>query len=518
MQVLLLSMPDSFEHMAPVAIRMPNGALTSLAGNVDPHHSVAVADLILVQDRVLPTVEGLLDRHRPDVVGLSVMTFQRRTALRLIAHIKRLRPDTTIVVGGYDPSLAPEAYADPATGVDVVVRGEGEHPFREMLRAMEECRDFAHIPGLSWRRDGGMIANPDRPVASLKNGDINLPKRSARVLEGYTLLGRQVDVIETSRGCTFDCSFCSIIEMRGRNFHTFDFSRVLADITDARAHGARTIFMVDDNITLDVRRFEALCRAIIEAGLSDLDYMVQGMTSAIADHGETLAPLMRKAGFRYVFLGIENVLADDLAFLKARAKNALREGGRTVGNASIEAIAHLHRHGMFVVGGLIVGNPDDTPDAIETNLTFARQYVDWPYIQHPTPYPRTPMTRDFRDRGLIVSDALEEYDGTTAVVRTAHLAAADVEFMRWKAERWMKVRHIPAALRHDPWFVLTHAPQMFAHTFRGSTWRTWLGLESERAAFERYRGLRRREREYVPPVGREADASTQQGLKPALQM
>jgi radical SAM superfamily enzyme YgiQ (UPF0313 family) len=351
------------------------------------------------------------------------MTFQRRTALRLIGHVRRLRPETTIVVGGYDPSLAPEAYADPTAGVDVVVRGEGEHAFRELLRAMEECRDFSHIPGLSWRRDGRMLANPDRAVASLKNGDINLPKRSARVLDGYTLLGRQVDVIETSRGCTYDCSFCSIIEMRGRNFHTFDFTRVLADITDARAHGARTIFMVDDNITLDVRRFEALCRAIIDAGLSDLDYVVQGMTSAIAEHGETLAPLMRKAGFRYVFLGIENVLSDDLVFLKARAKNARREGGRTIGNASIEAIAHLHRHGMFVVGGLIVGNPDDTPEAIETNLAFARQYVDWPYIQHPTPYPRTPMTRDFRERGLIVSEALEEYDGTTAVVRTAHLRA-----------------------------------------------------------------------------------------------
>jgi radical SAM superfamily enzyme YgiQ (UPF0313 family) len=275
--------------------------------------------------------------------------------------------------------------------------------------------------------------------------------------------------------------------------------------------------MVDDNITLDVRRFEALCRAIIDAGLSDLDYVVQGMTSAIAEHGETLAPLMRQAGFRYVFLGIENVLADDLAFLKARAKNALREGGRTIGNASIEAIAHLHRHGMFVVGGLIVGNPDDTPEAIETNLAFARQYVDWPYIQHPTPYPRTPMTRDFRDQGLIVSEALEEYDGTTAVVRTAHLTAEDVEFMRWKAERWMKVRHIPAAFRHDPGFVLRHGRRMFAHTFRGSTWKTWLGLESERAAFERYRGMRRREREYVPPAGREADASAQQGLRPALQ-
>src|SRR6185436_1321612 len=80
MKILLLSMPDSFEHMPPVAIRMPNGALTSLAGNVDPHHRVAVADLILVQDRVQATVERLLRDIRPDLVGLSVVTFQRRTA------------------------------------------------------------------------------------------------------------------------------------------------------------------------------------------------------------------------------------------------------------------------------------------------------------------------------------------------------------------------------------------------------------------------------------------------------
>ena len=73
-----------------------------------------------------------------------------------------------------------------------------------------------------------------------------------------------MDVVETSRGCTFDCSFCSIIEMRGRNFYTREMARVIADITDARDHGARVIFIVDDNVTLDVRRFEALCEAIID--------------------------------------------------------------------------------------------------------------------------------------------------------------------------------------------------------------------------------------------------------------
>ena len=80
MNVLLLSMPDSFEHMPTLAIRMPNGALTSLAGNIDPHHRVAVADLVLVQQQVRETVERLVSGLSPDVVGLSVMTFQRKTA------------------------------------------------------------------------------------------------------------------------------------------------------------------------------------------------------------------------------------------------------------------------------------------------------------------------------------------------------------------------------------------------------------------------------------------------------
>lgn len=495
MNVLLLSMPDSFEHMPPVAIRMPNGALTSLAGNVDPQHRVAVADLILVQRQVRETVTRLVCELDPEVVGLSVMTFQRRTATRIVELVRSLRPEVKIVVGGYDPSLAPEAYEK--MGVDYLVRSEGEVTFRELLRAIEQGAGADRICGLSYRNGENWVHNPDRSPHRLEDSEIRPPNRDARVLKGYTLLGRQVDVIETSRGCTYDCSFCSIIEMRGRNFHVYSFERVLADIRDARDHGAQTIFLVDDNITLNVRRFEALCKAIIAAGLHKLDYFVQAMTSAIANHGETLAPLMRRAGFRYVFLGIENILEGDLEFLRASAKNTERTNGQRAGNATLKAIDYLHRNRMYVVGGLIVGSPDDTRESIEANLEFARRYVDWPYIQHPTPYPRTPMTKDFRDKGLIMNEQLEEYDGTTAVVRTEYLPAEEAEFMRWKAERWMKVHHIPAALMHDPRFVLFQGWRMLAHTFRGSSIRSALGLESEKKVFERYQAIRRAERDYV---------------------
>jgi radical SAM superfamily enzyme YgiQ (UPF0313 family) len=493
--VLLLSMPDSFEHMSSITVRMPNGALSSLAGNLDPHHRVAIADLILAQGRVRQTVVDLCREHRPQVIGLSVMTFQRRTAKRLVSLLRDLCPGAPIVVGGYDPSLAAEAWTDGSA--EVIVRGEGEISFREVLRAFEAGASLAPIPGLIYRDGQSYLRTPDRPVIGIESGEIRLPARGARVLNGYTLLGRQVDVVETSRGCTFDCSFCSIIEMRGRNFHTYSFDRVLADIKDARDHGARAIFLVDDNITLNVKRFEALCQAIVDAGLHTIEYMVQGMTSAIANSGEALCPLMRKAGFRYVFLGIENILEEDLGFLKASAKNAQRENGRRTGNATLRAIELLRRNKMYVVGGLIVGNPSDTRESIEANLDFAARYVDWPYIQHPTPYPATPMTRDLASRGLIINDRLEEYDGTTAVVKSEHLSAEEIEFLRWRRERWMKVRHFPAALAQSPWFVLRHAPAMMAHTFRGSSLRSALGLEPERAVFARYQSRRQKEREYL---------------------
>jgi radical SAM superfamily enzyme YgiQ (UPF0313 family) len=497
MNVLLLSMPDSFEHMPTVAVRMPNGALCSLAGNVDPHHNVAVADLILVQEKVRQTVGELVREHNPDIVGLSVMTFQRKTALRIVELVRSLRPGIRVIVGGYDPSLAPEAYMSSHSGVEYIVRGEGEITFRELLRAVERGSGFDQILGLSYREAERWRENPSRPVHSLEGDEIRLPDRNARVLNGYTMMGRPVDVVETSRGCTFDCGFCSIIEMRGRNFHTYSFARVLADIRDARDHGARAIFIVDDNISLNIRRFEALCQAIIDAGLNDIVYTVQAMTSPIAMHGETLAPLMRKAGFRYVFLGIENVLQNDLEFLNAAAKNEFREAGRKTGNATLRAIDHLHKNKMYVVGGLIVGNPDDTRRSIEANLEFARQYVDWPYIQHPTPYPGTPMTRDFRARNLIAIDSMEEYDGTTAVVATHHLQPQEIEYERWRAERWMKVRHIPAVISDSPLFVLRNWWKMLSHTFRGSSVRSMIGLEDRRKTFERYRAIRSAERVYL---------------------
>ncbi len=122
MRILLLSMPDSFEHTPSMAMRFPNGALASIAGNIDSHHDVAIADLVLAQRSIPDTITRLMREKQPDVVGLSVMTFQRKTALQIIRLIRALKPDVTVIAGGYDPSLATDVYETPSSGTSSTSR------------------------------------------------------------------------------------------------------------------------------------------------------------------------------------------------------------------------------------------------------------------------------------------------------------------------------------------------------------------------------------------------------------
>ena len=181
MNVLLLSMPDSFEHTAPVTVRIPNGALGSLAGNLDKHHSVRIADLVLVQRRVPETIAALVAARRPDVVGLSIMTFQRHTARKVVALLRTLCPSARIVVGGYDPSLATDVYEHPSWDVDAIVRGEGDITFRELLRAWEGGRDPGVVTGLSYRTAAGFIRTGDRPASRLADRSGSSRSRRARI-------------------------------------------------------------------------------------------------------------------------------------------------------------------------------------------------------------------------------------------------------------------------------------------------------------------------------------------------
>jgi radical SAM superfamily enzyme YgiQ (UPF0313 family) len=275
-------MPDTVPQFSAKTWRAPNLAISSIAGNIQAHHEVVLADLVLKRKNLLSSIKKTVEEYHPDMVGLSAMTFQFNTALRIAEFIKSLHRDIKIAIGGYHATLMYEeiASSDDGKPFDYIIRGEGEKTFGDMLDAIEGKQRYEDIPGLSYRCNGGFLHNPPRPLEHLDT--LQLPHRDARMWSGYLFSGKKLDMVETSRGCAMTCNFCSMNRMYGRTFRTYNFERVMLDLANAKKFGAKYIAFADDNITLNVKRFESLCDAIVASGHNDLRYIVQASTTGIA--------------------------------------------------------------------------------------------------------------------------------------------------------------------------------------------------------------------------------------------
>ena len=260
--------------------------------------------------------------------------------------------------------------------------------------------------------------------------------------------------------------------MYGRTFRTYEIARVLNDIADSKTHGTEWVIFADDNITLDVARFERLCDAIVAAGHNDVTYIVQASCAGIAS-SERLVRKMSRANVRVVFLGIENVSKRNLQHL---GKGNILEKTRT-------AIEYLHRHGILIVAGMMVGHPEDTEEDIIRNFDFLiEQQVEFYGDQAAQPYPTTEMRAQLLQAGLVTNpDDYRRYDGFWANVRTKHLTSDQLQFLKWR-------HHRRAAFNHCITPTLRSAYPLFAAALR------WLHRPYRRLAF-RLRHWNRTERE-----------------------
>jgi len=233
----------------------------------------------------------------------------------------------------------------------------------------------------------------------------------------------KIELIETSRGCTRSCNFCSMKHMYGRSFRTFPLERVLEDIDDIYyKRRTRCIFITDDNMVLNPSRVIELCDAIIARGYKGLKFVVQADCVSMAEN-ETMVAKMGQAGFGSIFLGIENV----------SKKNMSAAGKGDIAEYSKRAIENCHRYGMMVIGGLIFGFPDDDEKSIAENYEFFKSIkADAAYCQVLTPYPKTGIRDHLLEQNLISNRAdFKKYNGLWANVRTKKLDAEQLQYQFW---------------------------------------------------------------------------------------
>jgi len=425
MNVLLISMPDVVPIIIhETAIHLPTHGIASIAGNIDREHKVYLVDLVRKRRSIKKYLTRVVKKIKVDVIGLSAMAWQYDTCIRIARLLKELVPDARIVIGGYHATLMYDEIGSSTDiqWIDFMIRGEGEEAFRRLVNGLAGKDDLTTIPSLSYKRDGVFVHNPKGPNLDLAT--LKLPVRDKRRLTwGYHMMHSKIELIETSRGCTRNCNFCSMKHMYGRTFRTFPISRVIEDIDDVYYNNkTRCIFITDDNMVLDPNRVIELCDAIIKKNYSGLKLIVQADCISMAQNEEMVAK-MAEAGFCSIFLGIEN----------GYSKNLTSAGKSDIVAYSRKAIENCHKYGMMVIGGLIFGFPEDDEQSIAGNYEFFKSInADAAYCQVLTPYPKTAMREQLLEKGLITNtDNYKKYNGLWANVRTRYLDAAQLQYQFW---------------------------------------------------------------------------------------
>lgn len=419
-QTLLFAMPDITPRF-DVFTRIPNLGIVSIAGNVDQSVcNIKVADLLLVKGKEENYLLDLLSKYHPHLVGFSCMSFQYHSAIRLAKLVKGYDKNILVVLGGYHPTLMYDEIADSPDSqfIDFIVRGEGEVTFNELVNAMGKGTGYDKIAGLSYKINGVFHHNPRRDLVDLNT--LRLPKRDSRLLtKGLHALGAPVGVIETSRGCTYNCKFCTINHMYGRSFRRYKVERVIADIKNAYEYGARTLVITDDNITLDLKRLKTLCDEIKAADLNTIHYVLQASVKGIAASAR-LVKKMADAGVKIVFLGIESVSKRNLDFLGKKT---------TASDDTQKAVKYLKDNGIIVFGGFIVGNPEDNAKSLWETLEISRNLkIDAPVFSILIPHVKTEIRKELIAEGLLTNaEDFSRYHGFAANTKTKYLMPEEID-------------------------------------------------------------------------------------------
>lgn len=347
-----------------------------------------------------------LEAFRPGFVGIYATAFGWPRAGETAADARRLLGDAFVCAGGPHPTaLAGRCLEDPGAGAfDAAVVGEGEITVPEVVARLEAGGDLDGVPGVVYRRDGALVANPPRPLIE----DLDALPFPARDLLGdpnryipppATYRRKPVAVMLTSRGCNRRCIYCFQIdrERRGgvRGIRYRSVENVLAEIELCLRQGYREIKFIDDTLAADYDRALALARAIRARRLR-FSWFASACVNQV---DERLLRAFREAGCWAVLFGAESGVQRNL--------NALRKGIKV--EQTREAVRAAKAAGLKVMTPFLFGIPGQTYEEALRTIDFALELdPDFANFHALVPFPGTELYDNAHRYGA-VSDALTDY-------------------------------------------------------------------------------------------------------------
>lgn len=289
---------------------------------------------------------------RADVIAFSCYVWNIRVVTRAAARIKAHQPTAIIVLGG--PEVGPVASSTlthhPA--IDVVVKSEGEVPFRQIVERRQGGRDLDDVPGICFRRGGEIVDTGESPIV----GDLN--QLASPHTDRFATTERRVICIETQRGCVFRCNFCFYNKDLSIRNRRFDLARVKREIGFWLERDVEELYLMDPVFNLNAERAKEICRFLAMHNTRGIPVHTEVWAEFIDDE---LASLMRDAHFSYIEVGLQTTDDNVLATVERRLRL----------QKFLDGIASLKKYSLPFEVQLIYGLPGDTRETFRKSLNFA---------------------------------------------------------------------------------------------------------------------------------------------------
>lgn len=391
MKILLINPPwsdiyGSYKKAAVLSKTTPSGLMYLASylikyGGYDVNIIDAEAEMLSYNE-----IQQKIEDLSPNIVGVTATTPLFPKAKKIANIAKKIDKGIKVVVGGPHVSALAKESLDDCTDIDMVVIGEGEVTFYELVKAIENGENESElyaIKGIGFRDKKGAVLTQNRePISDLDS--LPFPARSLVKNELYRYSAlikdeKKMTTIQTTRGCPFKCIFC--YPMFGRNVRFRSAKSIINEVEDAvNNFGIEFIYFVDDTMTINKKRMFDICNGFIEKGLNNK--VKWFCTTRVDTVDKELLSKMKKSGCIRVNFGVESGNSEILKIIKK---------GITVEQV-ILAFQDAKDIGLEAVAYFIIGHPHETKDTIKDTIKLAKK-IDPSHAEFSimTPFPGTEL-------------------------------------------------------------------------------------------------------------------------------
>ena len=291
-----------FPSFASSEATAPLGILAVATPLLRNGYSVKLIDSTITPNykkRVLEEVKDALCLAISLVTGPMI-----RETVEIARAVKAWNPDFPIVLGGWHPSLLPKQTLE-APYIDIIVRGQGEEAFLDLVQHLEARAPMDLIPGIGFKRDGKLMFTTERPLKPI----VDSPPKAYQLadFDAYArTCGRRWAMYISSLACPFNCSYCTNAGVYGRKWNALPAEQFVEETVDlSRRYGLEMLWIVDDNFLVDLDRARDIAEGLVRAG-ADFTWSIQATTNLTSRLSIEDLRLLRRSGLHQVCQGVDS--------------------------------------------------------------------------------------------------------------------------------------------------------------------------------------------------------------------